>query len=102
MAVQPIEPTYEMRSRVLEHSIGNLKDRLLPEAIIFCEGEQETKRGEYSDEVYYRKIFEGRWPIVDFRSVGGKEDVAKEIDSSTQMTEFVKDKNVQILGAKRS
>ena len=96
--LRPIEPTYEMRSRVLEHSIGNLKDRLLPEAIIFCEGEQETKREEYSDEVYYRKIFEGRWPIVDFRSVGGKEDVAKEIDSSTQMTEFVKDKNVQILG----
>ena len=96
--LEPAEPTYKMRSRVLEHSIGNLKDRLLPEAIIFCEGEQETKRGEYSDEVYYRKIFEGRWPIVDFRSVGGKEDVAKEIDSSTQMTGFVKDKNVQILG----
>ena len=61
--LEPTEPTYKMRSRVLEHSIGNLKDRLLPEAIIFCEGEQETKRGEYSDEVYYRKIFEGRWPI---------------------------------------
>lgn len=30
--------------------------------------------------------------------MGGKEDVAKEIDSSTQMTGFVKDKNVQILG----
>ena len=96
--LEPAEPTYKMRSRVLEHSIGNLKDRLLPEAIIFCEGEQETKRGEYSDEVYYRKIFEGRWPIVDFRSVGGKDDVAKEIDSFSHMTGFIKNKQVQILG----
>ena len=96
--LSPVEPTYEMRSRVLEHSIGNLKDRLLPETIVFCEGEQETKRGEYSDEVYYGKIFEGRWPIVDFRSVGGKDDVAKEIDASPHMIEFVKDKNVEILG----
>ena len=87
-----------MRSRVLEHSIGNLKDRLLPETIVFCEGEPETKRGEYSDEVYYRKIFEGRWPIVDFRSVGGKDDVAKEIDASTYMTQFIKAKNVEIFG----
>lgn len=95
----PVDPTYEMRSRVLEHSIGkNLKDRLLPETIVFCEGEQETKRGEYSDEVYYRKIFEGRWPIVDFRSVGGKNDVTKEIDSSTHMAKFIENKNVQILG----
>ena len=31
-------------------------------------------------------------------SVGGKKDVTKEIDSSTHMTEFVKDKNVVILG----
>ena len=97
--LKPVDPTYEMRSRVLEHSIGkNLKDRLLPETIVFCEGEQETKRGEYSDEVYYRKIFEGRWPIVDFRSVGGKNDVTKEIDSSTHMTKFIGNKNVQILG----
>ena len=29
--MRPVEPTYEMRSRVLEHSIGkNFKDRLLP------------------------------------------------------------------------
>ena len=96
--LSPVEPTYEMRSRVLEHSIGNLKDRLLPETIVFCEGEQETKRGEYSDEVYYRKIFEGRWPIVDFRSVGGKDDVTKEIDASIYMTQFIKAKNVEILG----
>ena len=96
--LEPAEPTYKMRSRVLEHSIGNLKDRLLPEAIIFCEGEQETKRGEYPDEVYYRKIFEGRWPIVDFRSVGGKKNVENEIDSSTHMSKFIRDKNVQILG----
>ena len=96
--LSPVEPTYQMRSRVLEHSIGNLKDRLLPETIIFCEGEPEPKRGEYSDEVYYRKIFDGRWPIVDFMSVGGKKDVTKEIDSSTHMTGFVKDKNVKILG----
>lgn len=96
--LSPVEPTYEMRSRVLDHSIGNLKDRLLPETIVFCEGEQETKRGEYSDEVYYRKIFEGRWPIVDFKSVGGKNDVGKEIDSSTHMAKFIRDKNVQILG----
>ena len=97
--LRPVEPTYEMRSRVLEHSIGkNLKDRLLPETIVFCEGEQKTKRGEYSDEVYYRKIFEGRWPIVDFRSVGGKDDVAKEIDSFSHMTGFIKNKQVQILG----
>ena len=96
--LEPAEPTERMRSRVLEHSIGNLKDRLLPETIVFCEGEQETKRGEYSDEVYYRKIFEGRWPIVDFRSVGGKNNVDKEIDSSTHMARFIKDKNVQILG----
>lgn len=96
--LEPAEPTERMRSRVLEHSIGNLKDRLLPETIVFCEGEQETRRGEYSDEVYYRKIFEGRWPIVDFRSVGGKNDVGKEIDSSTHMARFIKDKNVQILG----
>ena len=95
----PVEPTYKMRSRVLEHSIGkNLKDRLLPKTIVFCEGEQKTKRGEYSDEVYYRKIFEGRWPIVDFRSVGGKSDVTKEIDSSTHMAKFIENKNVQILG----
>ena len=97
-ALKPVEPTYEMRSRVLKHSIGNLKDRLLPETIIFCEGEPEPKRGEYSDEVYYRKIFEGRWPIVDFRSVGGKDNVVTEIDSSTYMTKFIQDKNVQILG----
>ena len=72
----PVEPTYEMRSRVLEHSIGkNFKDRLLPETIVFCESEQGNKPGEYPDEVYYRKIFEGRWPIVDFKSVGGKEEV---------------------------
>ena len=96
--LRPVEPTYEMRSRVLEHSIGNLKDRLLPETIVFCEGEQETKRGEYPDEVYYRKIFEGRWPIVDFRSVGGKDYVAKEIDASTHMAKFIENKNVQILG----
>lgn len=97
--LRPVEPTYEMRSRVLEHSIGkNLKDRLLPETIVFCEGEPETKRGEYSDEVYYGKIFEGRWPIVDFKSVGGKEDVTKEIDSSTYMTRFIQSKNVKILG----
>lgn len=96
--LSPAEPTERMRSRVLEHSIGNLKDRLLPETIIFCEGEQETKLGEYSDEVYYRKIFEGRWPIVDFRSVGGKENVVNEIVSSTHMSEFIRDKNVQILG----
>lgn len=96
--LRPIEPTYEMRSRVLEHSIGNLKDRLLPETIIFCEGEQETKRGEYSDEVYYRKIFEGRWPIVDFMSVGGKENVNNEIDSSTYITKFINNKNTRILG----
>ena len=97
--LKPAEPTDKMRSRVLEHSIGkNLKDRLLPETIVFCEGEQETKRGEYSDEVYYRKIFEGRWPIVDFRSVGGKDNVAKEIDSSTYVTKFIQDKNVKILG----
>lgn len=96
--LSPIEPTERMRSRVLEHSIGNLKDRLLPETIVFCEGEQDTKRGEYSDEVYYGKIFEGRWPIVDFRSVGGKDDVTKEIDSSTYMTRFIQSKNVQILG----
>ena len=97
--LRPVEPTYEMRSRVLEHSIGkNFKDRLLPETIIFCEGEQETKRGEYSDEVYYRKIFEGRWPIVDFMSVGGKENVNNEIDSSTYITKFIKNKNTRILG----
>ncbi|MDE0689685.1 MAG: AAA family ATPase [Candidatus Poribacteria bacterium] len=96
--LSPVEPTYQIRSRVLEHSIGNLKDRLLPETIIFCEGEPEPKRGEYSDAVYYGKIFDGRWPIVDFMSVGGKKDVDKEIDSSTHMTGFVKDKNVQILG----
>ena len=96
--LRPVEPTYEMRSRVLEHSIGNLKDRLLPETIVFCEGEQETKRGEYPDEVYYRKIFEGRWPIVDFRSVGGEKDVTKEIDSSTHMAKIIENKNVQILG----
>lgn len=94
----PIEPTERMRSRVLDHSIGNLKDRLLPETIVFCEGEQETKRGEYPDEVYYRKIFEGRWPIVDFRSVGGKKDVDKEIDSSTYVSRFIEKKNVKILG----
>ena len=98
-SLEPAEPTYQMRSRVLEHSIGkNLKDRLLPDTIVFCEGEQETKRGEYSDAVYYRKIFDGRWPIVDFMSVGGNKDVTKEIDSSTHMTGFVKDKNVKILG----
>ena len=96
--LKPVEPTDKMRSRVLEHSIGNLKDRLLPETIVFCEGEQETKRGEYPDEVYYRKIFEGRWPIVDFKSVGGKDDVIKEIDASTNMTQFIKAKNVEILG----
>ena len=96
--LRPVEPTHEMRTRVLEHSIGNLKDRLLPETIVFCEGEQETKRGEYSDDVYYRTIFEGRWPIVDFKSVGGKKDVTKEIDSSTHVSRFIKDKNVQILG----
>ena len=96
--LSPVEPTYQMRSRVLEHSIGNLKDRLLPETIIFCEGEPEPKRGEYSDAVYYGKIFDGRWPIVDFMSVGGNKDVTKEIDSSTHMTGFVKDKNVKILG----
>ncbi len=97
--LRPVDPTYEMRSRVLEHSIGeNLKDRLLPETIVFCEGEQETKRGEYPDEVYYKKIFEGRWPIVDFKSVGGKSDVTKEIDSSTYITRFIQSKNVQILG----
>ncbi len=96
--LRPVDPTYEMRSRVLEHSIGNLKDRLLPETIVFCEGEQETKRGEYSDEAYYGKIFEGRWPIVDFRSVGGKDDVTKAIDSSIYMTRFIQSKNVKILG----
>lgn len=96
--LEPIAPTYKMRSRVLVHSIGNLKDRLLPETIIFCEGEQETKPGEYADEDYYREIFEGRWPIVDFRSVGGKENVENEIVSSTHMTEFIRDKNVRILG----
>ena len=97
--LKSVEPTYEMRSGVLEHSIGkNLKDRLLPETIVFCEGEQETKPGEYSDEVYYRRIFEGRWPIVDFRSVGGKNTVVNEINSSTHMTRFIKNKNVQILG----
>ena len=96
--LSPVEPTYQMRSRVLEHSIGNLKDRLLPETIIFCEGEPEPKRGEYSDAVYYGEIFDGRWPIVDFMSVGGKTDVTKEIDSSTHMTGFVKDKKVEILG----
>ena len=95
----PVEPTYEMRSRVLEHSIGkNFKDRLLPETIVFCESEQGNKPGEYPDEVYYRKIFEGRWPIVDFKSVGGKEEVTREVKSSTQMTGFIKGKNVQILG----
>ena len=96
--LSPIEPTERMRSRVLEHSIGNLKDRLLPETIIFCEGEKKTKPGEYTDEDYYRKIFEGRWPIVDFRSVGGKENVENEIISSTHMTEFIRDKDVKILG----
>ena len=97
--LKPVEPTDKMRSRVLEHSIGkNLKDKLLPETIVFCEGEPETKRGEYSDEIYYRTIFEGRWPIVDFKSVGGKDDVSKEIDSSTYMTRFIQSKNVQILG----
>ena len=96
--LEPIAPTYKMRSRVLVHSIGNLKDRLLPETIIFCEGEQKTKPGEYADEDYYREIFEGRWPIVDFRSVGGKENVENEIVSSTHMTEFIRDKNVKILG----
>ena len=96
--LKPIAPTYKMRSRVLVHSIGNLKDRLLPETIIFCEGEQKTKPGEYADEAYYREIFEGRWPIVDFRSVGGKENVESEIVSSTHMSEFIRDKNVQILG----
>lgn len=94
----PAEPTERMRSRVLEHSIGNLKDRLLPETIIFCEGEQNTKPGEYADETYYKEIFEGRWPIVDFRSVGGKENVVNEIVSSTHMSEFIRDKNVQIFG----
>ena len=53
-SLEPVEPTYQMRSRVLLHSIGNLKDRLLPETIIFCEGEPEPKRGEYSDAIYYR------------------------------------------------
>ena len=96
--LKPVDPTYEMRSRVWEHAIGkNLTDRLLPNVIIFCEGEQETKPGNYADD-YYKKIFEGRWPIVDFRSVGGKDNVAKEIDSSTHMTKFIKNKNVQILG----
>ena len=97
-SLEPAEPTYQMRSRVLLHSIGNLKDRLLPETIICCEGEPEPKRREYSDAIYYRKIFDGRWPIVDFMSVGGKKDVDKEIDSSTHMTGFVKDKKVKILG----
>ena len=97
--LKPIDPTYEMRSRVWKHAIGkNLKDRLLPNVIIFCEGEQETKPGNYADEVYYKKIFEGRWPIVDFRSVGGKNNVVNEIISSTHMTKFIEDKNVQILG----
>ena len=97
--LKPIDPTYEMRSRVWEHAIGkNLKDRLLPNVIVFCEGEQETKPGNYADEDYYKKIFEGRWPIVDFRSVGGKDNVVNEIVSSTHMTKFIKDKNVQILG----
>ena len=90
-SLEPAEPTYQMRSRVLEHSIGkNLKDRLLPETIVFCEGEQETKRGEYSDAVYYRKIFEGRWPIVDFMSVGGKENVTKRLVLIVFVFDFAK------------
>ena len=75
--LMPVEPSRRLLREAMSVALNDLADLLAPEALVICEGSQDSDRIAAWDERIYRQIFADLFQRVEFRSSGGKGELER-------------------------
>lgn len=85
--LEPSDCDQTLWKKMLEITLDNYAQLVLPEVIVFCEGDRHGKKNKTFDQICYTNIFAKTRPNVMFYSMGGCETIDKD---SSQMFEFLR------------
>lgn len=77
VTLTPIQPNRLFWDKMFETALDDLGALVAPEYVVFCEGRPRSQRGKNQtfDATVYKKIFESKYPLVEFIPLGGTNEV---------------------------
>ncbi len=77
VTLEPIHPDRNFWKNMFETALDDLGALVAPKYVVFCEGRPRSQKGKKPtfDATVYRKIFEGKYPLVEFMPLGGTNEV---------------------------
>lgn len=95
--MSPVKIDKTITKRFFELAIGDFSNLVLPEKIIFCEGDHNGRRNKNFDSEIYNTIFKGTIPSAQFISVGSQSDVIDIGDNPLFKTLLYDTRQIQII-----
>lgn len=94
--MHPVKIDKAITKRFFELALGDFSNLVLPEIIIFCEGDPNGKSNKNFDSIIYNAIFEETKPNIQFISVGNQSDVIN-IGNNPLFNTLLDAKKIQII-----